>query len=128
MGLHAFVQRRLRSEVLRRHNDVAGYLFSAVGVLYAVVLGFVVVVVWQKYDSTVDNVQSEVDAAANLYHVVDGYPPGERFAIRHEIASYSQLVMNVEWPAMERDQEVSESDTALVEDIAYRVDTFSPRT
>ncbi len=38
----------LRSEVLRRHNDVAGFLFSAVGVLYAVVLGFVVVVVWQK--------------------------------------------------------------------------------
>ena len=49
VGLHALLQRRLRSEVLRRHNDVAGYIFSAVGVLYAVVLGFVVVVVWQKY-------------------------------------------------------------------------------
>ena len=60
--MHAFLQRRLRSEMLRRHNDVAGYLFSAVGVLYAVVLGFVVVVVWQKYDGAVANVENEVDA------------------------------------------------------------------
>lgn len=128
VGLHAFVQRRLRSEVLRRHNDVAGYLFSAVGVLYAVVLGFVVVVVWQKYDTTVDNVQNEVNAAANLYHVVDGYSPGDRTVIRREIAQYAQAVMTVEWPAMEANAAVPESDTGLVEDVAYRVDIFSPRT
>jgi hypothetical protein len=128
VGLHALVQRRLRSEVLRRHNDVAGYLFSAVGVLYAVVLGFVVVVVWQKYDTTVDNVQNEVNAAANLYHVVDGYPPGDRSVIRREIAKYAQAVMTVEWPAMEANADVPDSDTALVEDVAYRVDIFSPRT
>ena len=62
VAIHALLQRRLRSEMLRRHNDVAGYLFSAVGVLYAVVLGFVVVVVWQKYDNAVSNVENEVDA------------------------------------------------------------------
>ena len=26
VAIHAFLQRRLKSEVLRRHNDVAGYL------------------------------------------------------------------------------------------------------
>ena len=69
--------------MLRRHNDVAGYLFSAVGVLYAVVLGFVVVVVWQKYDGAVSNVENEVDAVGNLYHVVDAFPaPAPRSRIR----------------------------------------------
>ncbi|MBV8148269.1 MAG: hypothetical protein JO092_04180, partial [Candidatus Eremiobacteraeota bacterium] len=48
VSLHALLQTHFRSEVLRRHNDVAGYLFSAVGVIYAVVLGFIVVVVWEK--------------------------------------------------------------------------------
>lgn len=126
VGLHALVQSRLRSDMLKRHNDVAGYLFSAVGILYAVLLGFVVVVVWQKYDATVDNVQAEANAAADLYHVVDGYPAAERSAIRSEISRYARAVIEVEWPAMERDQDASDLDTGLIEDIAYRVDNFSP--
>ena len=78
--LHAVLQRRLKAELLRRHNDVAGYLFSEVGVLYAVVLGFVVVVVWQKYDGAVSNVENEVDAVGNLYHVVDAFEQRPRRA------------------------------------------------
>lgn len=126
VGLHAVLQRRLRSEVLRRHNDVAGYLFSAVGVLYAVVLGFVVVVVWQKYDETVQNVQNEIDAVGNLYHAVDGYSQPARSDIRKDLMQYSKTVVLVEWPAMARGQEVPEDADRALEDAGYRVDTFSP--
>ena len=107
VGLHALLQRRLESEVLRRHNDVAGFLFSAVGVLYAVVLGFVVVVVWEKYDSTVSNVENEVDAAGNLYHVVDGFPTRTaRSDPRPTCGVRRASSLDIEWPAMERDQDV----------------------
>lgn len=126
VALHAVVQRRFRTEVLRRHNDVAGYLFSAVGVLYAVLLGFSVVVVWQKYDATVANVQEEIDAAGDLYHVVDGFAPADRSKIRSDLAQYAQTVIGVEWPAMERDQEVPETGTTLVNDATYRVDGAFP--
>src|SRR5271165_1156582 len=124
--LHAVLQRRLRSEMLRRHNDVAGFLFSAVGVLYAVVLGFVVVVVWQKYDGAVSNVEGEVDAVADLYHVVDGFPPGIRSQIRSGLYDYAVTVVRVEWPAMERDQEVPMTGSEKLERVTYLVDTFSP--
>jgi phosphotransferase system glucose/maltose/N-acetylglucosamine-specific IIC component len=127
VGLHAFLQRRLPTEMLRRHNDVAGYLFSAVGILYAVVLGFVVVVVWQKYDNAVSNVEAEVDAAGDLYHVVDGYPPALRAAIRTEIYKYAQIVARVEWPAMQRNQDVPETGANVFEDVSNLVDGFSPR-
>jgi hypothetical protein len=126
VGLHAVLQRRFKTEVLRRHNDVAGYLFSAVGVLYAVLLGFSVVVVWQKYDATVANVQEEIDAAGDLYHVVDGFAPADRTQIRSDLARYAQTVINVEWPAMERDQVVPETGTTLLNDATYRVDDASP--
>ena len=79
---------------------MAGYLFSAVGVLYAVLLGFVVVVVWEKYDATIANVQDEVDAAGDLYHVVDGFPETLRTRIRTDLTKYAQTVIRVEWPAM----------------------------
>jgi Protein of unknown function (DUF4239) len=127
VGLHALLQRRLSTEMLRRHNEVAGYLFSAVGVLYAVLLGFVVVVVWQKYDEIVSNVQSEVDAVGNLYHSVDGYDLASRTMIRKDLDSYARIVATIEWQAMARNQDVPETADGVLEDAAYRVDTFAPR-
>jgi len=124
--LHAILQRRLRSEMLRRHNDVAGFLFSAVGVLYAVVLGFVVVVVWQKYDGAVANVENEVDATGNLYHVVDAFQAGPRAQVRRGLIRYTQNVVRVEWPAMERGQDVPAVGSVQLDDIAYAIDTFNP--
>ena len=126
VSLHAYVQRRLRSELLRRHNDVAGFLFSAVGVLYAVVLGFVVVVVWQKYDGAVSNVENEVNAVADLYHIVDGFPAPLRAQVRSALYDYAQTVVRIEWPAMERDQEVPMTGSAKLERLSYLIGTFSP--
>jgi hypothetical protein len=127
VGVHALLQRRFTSEMLRRHNDVAGYLFSAVGVLYAVVLGFVVVVVWQKYDVSVSNVENEVNAVADLYHDVDGVSDPARSEIRSDLRRYVLLVRNVEWPEMARGQSVSEDGAQLLDDAFYRVNTFAPR-
>ena len=103
--IHAFLQRRLKTEVLMRHNDVAGYLFSAVGVLYAVVLGFVVVVVWQKYGTTVDNVEAEANATGDPYHIVDGFDeparrgsaPASETTLRRSLESSGPL-----WSAIQR--------------------------
>ena len=105
---------------------MAGYLFSAVGVLYAVLLGFVVVVVWEKYDATIANVQDEVDAAGDLYHVVDGFPDTLRTRIRTDLTKYAQTVIRVEWPAMASNQDGPETGSKLIEDAAYTVNTFSP--
>ena len=124
--LHAFLQRRLNMETLRRNNDVAGFLFSAVGVLYAVVLGFTVVVVWQKYDGAVANVESEVNATGNLYHVVDAFPATARTQVRADLRDYVDTVLRVEWPAMARAQDVPELAAQQLERASYAVDTFAP--
>jgi len=126
VAFHAYLQRRLKTDVLRRHNDVTGYLFSAVGVLYAVVLGFVVVVVWQKYDNTMSNVEAEVNATGDLYHVVDGYSPAARSRIRAGLQRYAATVVRVEWPAMERGEDVPSTGLELLEGIAYTINTFGP--
>jgi hypothetical protein len=127
VALHAMFQRRFTPEVLRRHNDVAGFLFSAVGVIYAVVLGFVVVVVWEKYDATVANVESEVAATADLYRAVDAYPEPLRPQIRSGLASYVDDMISKEWPLMSQDVNVN-PDVQLLERIADQVGTFVPKT
>jgi Protein of unknown function (DUF4239) len=123
--LHALLQRRFHSEALRRHNDVAGYLFSAVGVIYAVVLGFVVVVVWEKYDATVSNVETEVAATADLYRVAGGLPNPVRSQIRSELLTYAHNMIHVEWPQMAERVRVPR-DTAELERVASQIDQFTP--
>jgi hypothetical protein len=125
VGLHAIWQRRFRSEILRKHNDVAGFLFSAIGVIYAVVLGFVVVVVWEKYDATVSNVDGEVAGVSDLYRTASGLPEPLRLQVRKELLQYAADVANVEWPQM-RHAAIVQRDLPLLEDVGQKIDQFKP--
>ena len=125
--LHAIFQQRFKPDVLRRHNDVAGFLFSAVGVIYAVVLGFVVVVVWEKYDATVSNVESEVAAVADLYRSVGAYPEPQRSQIREELTRYVDQMITAEWPLMSQDVNVN-PDVIILENLSHQVETYVPKT
>jgi hypothetical protein len=125
VGLHALWQRRVRSEVLRKHNDVAGFLFSAVGVIYAVVLGFVVIVVWEKYDATLSNVETEIAAVSDLYRTVSGFPEPLRGHIRSQLLLYAHSVQQTEWPQMREGIPV-QRDMPHLEDIGQHIDRFKP--
>ncbi len=125
VGLHALWQRRFRSDVLRKHNDVAGFLFSAVGVIYAVVLGFVVIVVWEKYDATLSNVETEIAAVSDLYRTTAGLPPPLRVTLREKLVQYAGAVPKTEWPQMRHKIDV-QRDLPLLEDLGRRIDQFKP--
>ena len=49
LGL-AFARRRFDRNNLQKHQDVAGFVIAVVGVIYAVLLAFVVVIVWETSD------------------------------------------------------------------------------
>jgi hypothetical protein len=51
------VRRWAPVEVLERHNEVAGFIYSVIGVMYAVLLGFTAIIVWERYDQA----QAEVE-------------------------------------------------------------------
>ena len=43
------VQRLVPSEKRQEHNEVAGFLYAVVGVVYAVLLALLVIAVWEHY-------------------------------------------------------------------------------
>jgi hypothetical protein len=51
------VRRWVTVEVLERHNDVAGFIYAVIGVLYAVLLGFTAIIVWERFDEAQTNVE-----------------------------------------------------------------------
>jgi uncharacterized protein YacL len=46
-------------EKFKLHNDVAGFIFATLGVIYAVMLAFLVIVTWQDYDEAEKNATRE---------------------------------------------------------------------
>ncbi|MCM8760716.1 MAG: hypothetical protein NC938_06090 [Candidatus Omnitrophica bacterium] len=55
LGL-VFVRKKVPHQKLKTHNDIAGAIFSTLGVTYAVLLAFVVVV-WQSFDQAKKDVE-----------------------------------------------------------------------
>jgi hypothetical protein len=44
------VRSRVPHPRLQPHHDVAGYIYSGLAVLYAVLLAFVVIIVWEQFN------------------------------------------------------------------------------
>ena len=63
----SMVRRLINVEVLERHNEVAGFIYAVIGVVYAVLLGFAAVTVWEGYDKAQAAVEHEADDLANLF-------------------------------------------------------------
>lgn len=126
-SIHYLIQRRFPGERLRKHNDVAGFMFSAVSIIYAVVLGFVVIIVWGKYDSAVTDSNSEIAAVADAYRSVDALPVDIRTRVRVQLHAYIDQVMNSEAPAMAQGRQ-PENVSPILERIAGDLERFDPTT
>ena len=76
------VRRHVSLDRLSTNNEVAGFKFATVGVLYAVLLAFAVIVVWERFNDAEKYVAQEAGAAATVYSLSKGIAaePGPRFA------------------------------------------------
>ena len=94
---HRFVPQRS----LKVHNDITGPIYSTLGVIYAVLLGFVVVIVWQDFNRAKLNVEMEVNCLANLY--IDSEPFEQIFKqkVHSGIGIYTKAVID-EWDVLAR--------------------------
>jgi hypothetical protein len=94
------VHRRFRSQNFIAHNEVGGIIIAVSGTMYAVVLGFLTVVVWQHYQSARDVVVQESDAAIDAWHVSVGLPADMRERVRSDMIAYANIMVDKEWPRM----------------------------
>ncbi len=90
---------------LKKNNEVAGFKFATVGVLYAVLLAFAVLVVWERLNGAESNVAMEAGAAATIYRLADGMGNIAGVELRDAITVYLNAVITENWPAMERGDE-----------------------
>lgn len=102
VGGMLLVRRRYGIEVLASYHEVAGYLLSVVGTLYAVLLGFVVVDAMAHTMELRVLVDQEASGLANIYLCANGLPSETRLPIQKLCVDYADAVVNDEWEDMKR--------------------------
>ncbi len=89
------------------HNDVLVPIFLNAGVLYAVLLGFLVIAVWENYGATKDNASLEAATMVSLYRLADGMSGAHSGQARPQVRAYMKAVIEDEWPMLSRSSEGS---------------------
>ena len=100
VGGALLVRRAVGPEVLARHNDVAGFIYAVIGVVYAVLLGFTAIIVWEQFRRAQEGVELEANALSDLYRDSRVFPAGVRLEVAARLRDYTRLVVEEEWPAM----------------------------
>jgi hypothetical protein len=107
------VRRYVPSGKLRPHHDVAGFLIAIVGVIYAVLLAFVVVVVWEQFEGADQLCAQEATAVLSTYRLLYILPPTAQIAARQDLKNYTLSVVSDEWTTMEQGKESGKSQQYL---------------
>jgi hypothetical protein len=112
-GLMLLCRRRWGTDRLSLNNEVAGFKYAVIGVFYAVLLGFVVVAVWEDYRDTENAISSEAKALVDLHQVSYALPEPDGELIRKRVVSYIDDVRDSEWHTMGEGRASPSTETAL---------------
>ncbi len=91
------IRTKVSHTTLRQHHDVAGYIFSIIGVLYSVILGFTVINVQERYNKAAETVHTEATILADLYRDAIYFDEASLASIRSNLKKYVEYVIEQEW-------------------------------
>src|SRR5215216_7506719 len=129
------VQRLVPATIRKEYNDVAGFIYAVLGVIYAVLLALVVIAVWEDFGRARETTEQEANALAEIFWLAHQLPEPEGRELQELCRSYAEEVVNVGWPLMEqgrtpsleRSQETSRA-WVLIDDIRATIQGYEPRT
>ena len=106
------IRRQIDLRRLITNNEIAGFKFGVVGVIYAVLLAFAVIVVWERFSDAEMAVIQEAGSSATIYRLAAA-PTPDAVATREALSKYLTLAIDREWPLMAREKESREVTQAL---------------
>lgn len=122
-GLY-LVRKKYPADVLKEHHEVAAIIFNAFGVLYAVVVAFVVFVTWNGYDEATKNLQLEASQVLDIFHSAKAFPNPTSKVIKDGLISYTNSVVNDELRRM-AEGEIGIHSTGSLRDLIAVFDSMN---
>jgi hypothetical protein len=127
VGGLVLVQRLYSTERRKQHNDVAGFIYAVLGVAYAVLLGLMLIAVWEKWNAAEALTTDEANELAGIFWFAHALPQPEGRHIQQLVRSYDQVVVEEEWPLMEQG-EASPKAWATLDDLRATILGLDPPT
>ncbi len=93
----ALVRRSSRFKHHFGENEVAGLLFSAMGVVYGALLAFVVFATWESFDSAQQAVTDEAADIVVVYRDTQTFPQPQQTEAQAALRTYINAVTANEW-------------------------------
>jgi hypothetical protein len=120
LGLY-IVRRLVPLERLKQNHEVAGFTFGVIGAFYGLLLAFVIVAAWQRFDRADEKVQDEAMALTSLYRLSKEFPEPISRELQKAIRGYVEHAINLEWPLMR-----SQVSGETIDDPKALLDLWSP--
>lgn len=96
-----FIHKFYDYEHLEKYHNVTSYLFNAYGLLYAVLIAFVVYINWTDYNNAQNHIYSESNQISNLFFIVQGLDEPVRTDLMMSIYDYTEVINKTEIPEMQ---------------------------
>ena len=127
VGGLALVQRLVPTALRAKHNEVAGFIYAVLGVAYAVLLGLMLVAVWEQWNAAAETADDEASSLAEIFWIAHQLPDPEGRRIQELARSYARTVEDEEWPLMEQG-EASPKAWSTLDEIRDDVQKLGPST
>jgi hypothetical protein len=121
------VRRLAPASWLHANNEVAGNYLQTLGTIYAVLLAFVVFVVWQQHNDVRGAVEREANELSDLDRLIQAFPGTVQAQVSTCTDAYRQAVVEDEWTAMAHGRASQRAEEAL-EQIWQALEAIEPRT
>ena len=95
-----FTRRFIGIERLKIRHEISSTMFHTLGVIYAVVLAFIVIVAWENFDRIDSNVSKEANCYADLSRDANALTEPFRSQAKEAIGVYVKAVVEEEWPML----------------------------
>jgi Protein of unknown function (DUF4239) len=122
------VRRTVGLNRLEHNNEVAGFKYAVLGVMYAVLLGFAVIVVWENFHDGSAAVIAEASSLSSVFRLSNGVGPGTAGVIQGAALRYGEVLVNEEGPVMAKGGFVSSDATNALSALYAAVLTAKPAT
>jgi hypothetical protein len=111
------LRRRTTAPMDEKHNEVAGFIFATAGVLYAVLLGFTIIIVLEQYLAAESAVAQEAAALITVARDTSSFPEPARGQVYDQLHAYAQSVINEEWRTIDEGTLEHEESTGALTSI-----------
>jgi hypothetical protein len=100
LAAEKLTRKKIKHDMLIENHAVSGFIYNAVCVIYAVLIAFVVFVIWGNLEKTNSKIEGEANNLLNVYYDANAYPDSIKKEIQSTIRDYVNDVINKEWKSL----------------------------